>query len=92
MRKPKEYALYRGEQFIQAGTKTELADLLGVTEKTIMFYTTACYMKRAEAGNIEDRLVVVKIEDDEDDLTEEEIERTLQLKAAQRKRQKLATH
>ena len=40
------FALYRGDQFIDLGTKQYLANLLGVTIKTITFYSSPTYRKR----------------------------------------------
>ena len=36
----KTFALYRGDQFIDLGTIKYLANLLGVKERTIKFYST----------------------------------------------------
>ena len=59
----KEYALYKGDQFIDLGTRKYLAELLGVTEQTIYFYSTPTYKKRGGENN--NRYVVIEIEDDE---------------------------
>ena len=42
----KIYALYKGDVFIDLGTKDYLAKLLGVTKKTISFYMSPTYQKR----------------------------------------------
>ena len=57
-----EYALYKGDKFIDLGTKEYLAELLGVTEQTIYFYSTPTYKKRG--GENSNRYVVIKIEDE----------------------------
>jgi hypothetical protein len=62
MKKEKEYALYKGDTFVDLGTRKYLAELLGVTEKTIYFYTTPTYKKRGREND--NRYVVIKIEDD----------------------------
>ncbi|CAM3605350.1 hypothetical protein ERUR111494_02480 [Erysipelothrix urinaevulpis] len=56
-----EYALYKGDDFITIGTAQELSDYLNVKKNTIYFLATP-ENKRRNKGN---RLVVVKIEEDE---------------------------
>lgn len=47
MRKNKKvYALYHGEDFIDLGTKEELAKSTGISKKTLSFYATKTYRKR----------------------------------------------
>ena len=41
----KIYALYWGDKFLTLGTRKELAEYLGVKERTIYFYTTEVYKK-----------------------------------------------
>lgn len=54
------YALYHGDKFIDLGTKEYLAELLGVSKKTITFYMSPTYQKR----NNYKGYVVIKIEED----------------------------
>lgn len=51
------YTLYHGDTFIAEGTAKELAEIEGVTPKTISFYSTPVYMKRGH------RKKVYKIDD-----------------------------
>lgn len=51
MKKPHIYALYRGDEFVDLGTKKYLANKLGVTEKSITHYTTKAYQERHPNGN-----------------------------------------
>lgn len=55
----KIYALYRGDKFIDLGTKEYLAKLLGVSVKTILFYSSPTYLKRTDGNG----WVVIKVED-----------------------------
>lgn len=55
----KEYALYRGDEFLKIGTTQELADYLGVKIRTILFYASPTYLKRTNGNGY----VVIKIED-----------------------------
>lgn len=64
MRKPIQYALYKGDEFIALGTKYYLADYIGVTVRTIEFYTSPTYRKRNKKGNC---YIVIKIEEDKDE-------------------------
>ena len=59
MKKEKIYALYKGDSFIAMGTKKELADYLGVTVRTISFYSTPTHKRRNKNG-----YRVYRIEDD----------------------------
>lgn len=42
------YAAYRGERFVGEGTLTELADLLGVKRRTLLWYRYPAAKKRVE--------------------------------------------
>ena len=61
MTKKREYALYKGDKFIDIGTKEYLAKLLNVKNETIEFYSSPTYLKRVKDNGY----VVVRIEDDE---------------------------
>lgn len=61
MGKMKEYALYKGDKFIDIGTKEYLANLLNVRKETIEFYASPTQLKR----NKDNCYVVVRIDDDE---------------------------
>lgn len=60
MRKPNIYALYKGDNFIDLGTREYLARLLDCTKKTISFYCSPAYLKRTKNNN---SLIVIRIED-----------------------------
>ena len=65
MRKPRnnpDYALYKGDTFIMIGKIKEIAEYLGVSERTVHFYATPTYMKR----NKDNHYIVIRIEDDEE--------------------------
>lgn len=59
----KDYALYKGDKFIELGTKDKIAILLGVKINTISFYATPTYRKRG-LGYYGNRYIVIRIEDD----------------------------
>lgn len=61
MKKLVEYALYKGDKFINIGTKEYLAKLLNVRKETIEFYASPTQLKR----NKDNGYVVVRIDDDE---------------------------
>lgn len=44
--KPKEYALYKGEELLATGTKREIAKQLGVSPSTVGYYGTPVYARR----------------------------------------------
>lgn len=53
MREKQEYALYKGDEFIDLGTIEELAERMGVAPKTIRYYQTPIYKKKAKMIQIE---------------------------------------
>ena len=55
-----EYALYKGDEFITLGTIKEIAKFLGVSERTVHFYSTPTYRKRNQKGNA---YIVIRIEE-----------------------------
>lgn len=46
MHKPKIYALYKGNELLEIGTKKELAEKFGVKTETIGYYSTPAYQQR----------------------------------------------
>ena len=61
MSKIKEYALYKGDRFIDIGTKEYLANLLNVKKETIEFYASPTQLKRHK----DNCYAVVRIDEDE---------------------------
>lgn len=56
------YALYKGDTFIDLGTKEYLAEKINVKVKTITFYMSPTYRKRTK----DNAYIVIKIEEDEE--------------------------
>lgn len=63
MKKQKQYALYYCDTYLFGGTRKELADYLGVKEKTIYFYTTNIYKKRRN-NDFSNCYLVIEVEDE----------------------------
>lgn len=59
----KEYAMYRGDKFIDLGTAKELAERHGVTERTIKYYAQSNRWKNENKGN---RLEVIPLDEEEE--------------------------
>lgn len=55
------YALYKGDTFIELGTKEELAQVLGVKQQTISFYMSPVHYKISKGNGY----VVIRIEEEE---------------------------
>lgn len=55
-----EYAVYKGDQFIDLGTTDYLANKFGVPRKTIWYWTAPAYWKKNKGNS----LVAIRIEDD----------------------------
>jgi len=67
MKKQSCYALYKGDQFIDLGTITELSERLNIKEQTLWFYTSKVYEKRSEQKNSDNLRILIKIEENEYD-------------------------
>lgn len=63
MKKQKQYALYYCDRYLFGGTRKELAEYLGVREKTIYFYTTEVYKKRRNY-DFSNCYLVIEVEDE----------------------------
>lgn len=59
---PAEYALYRGDEFLDLGTVKYLAEKLNIQEGTIRLFATPSYRKKTEKS--ESPMIVIRIEDD----------------------------
>lgn len=55
----KQYALYKGDNFLMMGTIKELAVKRKVKERTIYFYLTPTYKKRRKDSN--NSLVLIEV-------------------------------
>lgn len=60
MRNYKQYAIYKGEQFICEGTAKELYEKLGLKEKTIYWLSSPANLRRDKSN----RKIAVKIEEE----------------------------
>jgi hypothetical protein len=67
MRKQSCYALYKGDEFIDLGTITELSERLNIKEQTLWFYTSKVYEKRSEQKNSDNLRILIKIEENDYD-------------------------
>jgi hypothetical protein len=59
----KQYALYKGDEFLEIGTRQELAEYLGVTITTIDYYKSKAWLERSNYKSY----VLVKLNDNEDE-------------------------
>ena len=64
-RPTKEYAIYKGDEFIAIGTIKELSEKTGYSETTLR-YCTHPASRRRNKGN---RLIVIQVEEDEENVT-----------------------
>lgn len=61
MRKPREYALYKGDEFIDLGTIKEMSKRLGMAQNTLRFYSSPTQSKRIKSNGY----IVIRIEGEE---------------------------
>lgn len=57
------YVVYKGDDVVAIGTRSEVARALGVSEPTIAFYASPSNMRRCDVG--ENRTCAVKVSADE---------------------------
>ena len=62
-----EYALYKGDNFLDIGTIKDLSERYNISVKTLRWYSTPCYKNKIKNKNNIKSYVVVKIEDEEDE-------------------------
>ena len=67
-----EYALYKGDEFIDIGTADYLAELLKVNRKTIQFLASPSALKRLDKKEKSNAMICVRIDINE---LEKEIEK-----------------
>ena len=58
-----EYALYKGDDLLSVGTIREIAEEMGIEEKTIRFYGNPTYLKRRKKGK--NYRYLIKLEEEE---------------------------
>ena len=57
-----EYAVYKGDEFLDIGTVKELSKKFNVTRKTVQFWNSKANKRRCgENGN---RIIAIRIEED----------------------------
>lgn len=61
-RPQKEYALYKGDEFIMIGTAKEIAKERNVKEKSIQFYVTPTYKSRYKNRKYEKTYFLVEVD------------------------------
>lgn len=54
------YAMYRGEEFIDVGTKKEIMKRQNLRSETFNFYNTKTYHKRI-ANKEDNRIIIIKV-------------------------------
>ncbi len=62
----KEYALYKGDEILQIGTISEIAEEQNVKEKTVKFYKTRAYEKRIQSRKSKKAKILIEIEREEE--------------------------
>lgn len=67
-----EYALYKGDNFLDIGTIKELSERYDISVKTLRWYSTPCYKNKIKNKKNIKSYVVVRIEDEEDEEDEQE--------------------
>lgn len=61
------YALYKGDTFIDIGTRKELAEKWGYSQRTLECLTTPSHIKRRDKWTKENHLILVLLDDEEEE-------------------------
>lgn len=67
----KEYALYKGDEFVMIGTIEEIAKFLDVKIESVKFMTSPTHKKRAEGKA--NRSILVDLDDDDEECESVEV-------------------
>lgn len=62
----KEYALYKGDEILQIGTISEIAEKQNIKERTVKFYKTPIYEKRIQSRKSKKARILIEIESEEE--------------------------
>lgn len=62
------YALYKGDTFLDLGTKRELAERRNVSMNTLNFWTSKVNKRRIKTRKYQNALILIKIGTTDDDL------------------------
>lgn len=62
------YALYKGDTFLDLGTKKELSERRGLAMKTLNFWASSVNRRRIESRKYQNALILIKIGTTDDDL------------------------
>ncbi|ARK26144.1 hypothetical protein SporoP37_02075 [Sporosarcina sp. P37] len=66
VRNNRECAIYKGEELLADGTVDEVADQLGISRETVIFYGTNTYKNRIAKRGSEKSRELIWLDDDED--------------------------
>jgi hypothetical protein len=62
----KEYAIYKGDEFLCVGTVEECAKYLGILPRTVRYYSYEKYWKKVEKRkNPKNFVIAVKLDDED---------------------------
>lgn len=61
----KEFAIYKGEEFLFIGTAQECAEHLNVKTDTIRYYASPAYLRKLERRKARNYLIAVRLDDEE---------------------------
>lgn len=61
MKRRKEYALYKGDKFLDIGTRQELAEKFNVSIDTITFWATPANLKRLASRNVKENNAMIAV-------------------------------
>ena len=62
--KPKTYAIYKGDTFVDLGTVAYLSKKYGISNQTIRYYASPIYRKRLIGKDLDNNRIVIVVEDE----------------------------
>ena len=63
----KEYALYKGDKFVDLGTIRKLSVALGIKEASLRYLLYPAYQRRIARRNTKNPMILIEIEEDDDE-------------------------
>ena len=62
-KKPRQYAMYKGEECLAIGTRQEICQEMGIKRKTFEYYRSTAYKERLEKRKERNARRIIRLEE-----------------------------
>ena len=62
-KKPRQYAMYKGEECLAIGTRQEICQEMNIKEQTFRYYRSTAYRERLEKRKERNARRIIRLED-----------------------------